>query len=311
MPSSKRASPLIQCGRKINSKDIGHLQEVIKLCSGLSRKELAHTICEHWGWVTASGGHKMQACMKMLEKLEAQNRIRLPEKRLSMKRTKIASAPTSISRTGKTKAPADQIMGKLANIRPVRLVIARSKEAEGLWNEYVDRYHYLGYKKPFGFPLRYFVECKQGTVGCMLLAGAAKAIGVRDRWIGWSENQRLRNLAWVVNNTRFVLFPWVQVRHLASHVLGLMVRQVREDWEQRWGYQPVLLETFVDPLRYQGTSYRAAGWTCLGRTTGEGLRRPGREYRTHPKLIFVKPLIKDFRRQLCSNKLKGRKEEEV
>ena len=307
MPGTKLGPPLIQCGREISAKNIQHLQEVIDLCSGLSRKELAHTICEHWGWVTASGRHKMQACMKLLEKLEAEGRIRLPEKRLSMIRKKIKQAP--VCRTGRTDPPAEQIMGKLADVRPVRLVIARSKEAEGLWNEYVDRHHYLGYKKPFGFPLRYFVECKQGKAGCVLLAGAAKAIGVRDRWIGWSEKQRLRNLAWVVNNTRFVLFPWVQVPHPASHVLGLMARQVQEDWEQRWGYRPVLMETFVDPLRYQGTSYRAAGWTCLGKTTGEGLRRPGREYRTHPKLIFVKPLVKDFRRLLCSNKLKGRKEE--
>jgi hypothetical protein len=305
MPSAKSDSPLIQCGREINPEELCHLKEVVELFPRLSRDELAHTLCEHLGWVTASGGHKMSACMKLLEKIEAKGMIRLPQKRFSIK---VKQAP--VSRTGRTDPPAEQIMGELADIRPVRLVIARSKEAAGLWNEYVDRHHYLGYKKPFGFPLRYFVECEQGTVGCVLLAGAAKAIGVRDRWIGWSDNQRLRNLAWVVNNTRFLLFPWVRVRHLASHVLGLVVRQVREDWMQRWGYRPLLLETFVDPQRYQGTSYRAAGWTCLGRTTGEGLRRPGREYRTHPKMIFVRPLVGDFRKQLCSQYLVGKEEEE-
>ena len=143
MPGTKLGPPLIQCGREISAKNIQHLQEVIDLCSGLSRKELAHTICEHWGWVTASGRHKMQACMKLLEKLEAEGRIRLPEKRLSMIRKKIKQAP--VCRTGRTDPPAEQIMGKLADVRPVRLVIARSKEAEGLWNEYVDRHHYLGY----------------------------------------------------------------------------------------------------------------------------------------------------------------------
>jgi len=305
MPSSKSASPLIQCGREITPVELRHLQEVVELFPGLSRDELAHTLCEHLGWVTASGGHKMSACMKLLEKIEAKGMIRLPQKRFSIK-----VKPAPVSRTGRTDPPTEQITGELADIRPVRLVIAGSKDAAGLWNEYVDRHHYLGYKKPFGFPLRYFVECEQGTVGCVLLAGAAKAIGVRDRWIGWSDSKRLRNLAWVVNNTRFLLFPWVRVRHLASHVLGLVVRHVREDWMQRWGYRPVLLETFVDPQRYQGTSYRAAGWTCLGRTTGEGLRRPGREYRTHPKMIFVRPLVGDFREQLCSQYLVGKKEEE-
>jgi hypothetical protein len=134
----------------------------------------------------------------------------------------------------------------------------------------------------------------------VLLAGAAKAVERRDRWIGWSAQERQRHLPWVANNTRFLIFPWVQIRHLASHVLGQLRRRVREDWFERWGYRPVLLETFVDRQRYQGTCYRAAGWIELGETSGRGLPRPGRTYTSTPKRIFVRPLVKDFRAQLCT-----------
>jgi hypothetical protein len=138
-----------------------------------------------------------------------------------------------------------------------------------------------------------------------VLSGPAKALTARDRWIGWEDRQRLKNLPWVLNNSRFLIFPWVEVANLASHVLGQLARRVGDDWEARWGYRPLLLETFVDPAHFHGGCYRAAGWELLGRTTGEGLVRPGRQYRTSPKLIFAKPLQADFRRLLCSDQLKG------
>ncbi len=112
----------------------------------------------------------------------------------------------------------------------------------------------------------------------------------------------------MVNNSRFLIFPWIKVVNLASHVLGQLARRVGDDWQRRWGYRPLLLETFVDPAHFQGRCYRAAGWELLGRTTGEGLVRPGRRYQTRPKLIFAKPLQADFRRLLCSDQLRGRTE---
>ncbi len=145
-------------------------------------------------------------------------------------------------------------------------------------------------------------------MGCVLFAGGAKALGVRDRWIGWEDKARLRNLGWVINNTRFLIFKWVHVKNLASHILGQVGRRIGEDWNEQWGYQPVLMETFVDPGRYHGSCYRASNWEYLGMTTGEGLVRKGKEYSTSPKMIFVKPLGKDFRSLLCSDQLKGRVE---
>jgi len=145
-------------------------------------------------------------------------------------------------------------------------------------------------------------------LGCVVLSGPAKALTARDRWIGWEDRQRLANLPWVINNSRYLIFPWIEVANLASHVLGQLARRVGDDWERRWGYRPVLLETFVDPAHFRGSCYRAAGWERLGRTTGEGLVRPGKQYQTSPKLIFAKPLQADFRRLLCSDRLKGRTE---
>ena len=286
-------------GREINVGEIDVIREVTRLCRGLSREELAHTVCEHLGWVTASGRHKMRACVRLLEKLRDSGAIELPAKQERKK-----SAKKVISKTTET-APRAEIRAELSDIGEIELELASSKTNKVLWNEYVDRYHRLGYKRPFGCRIRYFIVSKHGELGCILMAGAAKSMGVRDHWIGWSEETRVRNLPWIVGNTRYLIFPWVQVRHLASHVLGQLARRVREDWHEGFGYRPLMMETFVDPAHYLGTCYRAAGWTHLGNTTGQGLRRPGREYKTTPKMLFVKPLVKDFREQLCS-KWKGR-----
>ncbi len=286
-------------GREISGREIDGIREVTRLCIGLSLQELAHTVCEHLGWVTASGRHKMRACVRLLEKLRDAGTIELPAKREQKK-----SPKKVITRTTETE-PRAKIRAELSDIGEVELEVASSKTNKVLWNEYVDRYHRLGFKRPFGCRIRYFIVSKQGELGCILLAGAAKSMGVRDRWIGWSEETRLRNLPWIVGNTRYLIFPWVQVRHLASHVLGQLARRVREDWHECFGYRPLMMETFVDPAHYRGTCYRAAGWTHLGNTTGRGLRREGREYKTTPKMLFVKPLVKGFREQLCSD-LKGR-----
>ena len=114
-------------------------------------------------------------------------------------------------------------------------------------------------KKPFGYRQRYFIEAGSRQLGCIMLSGAARSVGSRDRWIGWNERQRMKNLPWVLNNSRFLIFPWVRIQNLASHVLAQLVRRACDDWQQHWGYRPVLLETFVDPLRFHGGCYRAAG----------------------------------------------------
>ena len=299
---------LVQCGREIEASDIEHVQSVLKMCPGLSRRELVYTLCEHWGWVTATGSAKFEACQKLLDKLEAEGLIKLPTKR-KMRRPRGGphGGGDELALRGETD-PGQPIACALTDLKPVRLEVVSDSTATALWKEYVDRYHYLGYRKPFGCALRYFITSRKGCLGCVILAGAAKSIGVRDRWIGWDEKHRLRNLPWVINNWRFLLFPWVEVKALASHVLGRLARQVQGDWEERWGYRPVLMETFVDPLHFEGTCYRAAGWRYLGRTTGQGLLREGCQYTTSPKLMYVRPLVQKYREWLCGDGLRRRVE---
>ena len=174
-----------------------------------------------------------------------------------------------------------------------------------LFNELIQRYHYLGYSRMCGAQMRFFVYTANQLVALLGFSAAAWRVAGRDEFIGWSDAQRKAHLHRVVNNSRFLLFPWVEVANLASHALGQLARRVGDDWQARWGYRPLLLETFVDPARFRGSCYRAAGWALLGRTSGEGLVRPGKQYRTSPKLIFAKPLQADFRALLCSNQLKG------
>ena len=296
---------IVRCGREITTQELETARETVKLCSGLSRAELAETICEHWGWVTASGAGKVTACLNVLEELERKGELQLPAKHKRPNTERVRGA----EHTQRTAAPDEALVGKLGDVSPVVLELVENSAHAKLWNEYVDRYHYLGYRKPFGCTRRYFVVGAPGFLGCVLVAGAARAIKARDEWIGWNKQRRQENLPWVINNTRFLIFPWVEIRHLASHVLGQLARHVREDWQRRWGYTPQLMETFVDPAKFSGTCYQAAGWIELGQTTGEGLRRKGHAYTTSPKLIYVKPLSKDFRERLCGGALQGRVEE--
>lgn len=288
---------------KITPQELEAARQTVRLCSGLSRSELARTICEHWGWVTASGSHKVTACLKVLEEWEDRGLLRLPGKRpMTRWNTDQASGAVLTERT----KPGAPLAGELSGAGSVGLEVITSRERGQLWKEYADRYHYLGYRQPWGCFLRYFIQSPAGVLGCVLMAGAAKAIEARDQWIGWDRRCRQQNLPWVINNTRLLIFPWVRLPHLGSHVLGQLARRVRSDWHQRWGYEPLLMESFVDPEKFRGTCYRAAGWLALARTTGRGLARAGRAYQSTPKLIFVKALAEDFRERLCGGPLPGR-----
>lgn len=293
------ATILSACGRTVGPADVRHAREVVRLCSGLSRLELAYTLCEHWGWVGATGKPQIRACSKLLERLDKDGLLELPAKsnRGSGPRVARSIKPDVASEETSPRAAVECDLG---SVRPVRLERAEDG-ATALWNAFVERYHPLGFKPPFGCSLRYFVRSRRGRLGCLLLASGARALRCRDEWIGWSAQQRLSNLPFVINNSRFLVFPWVRVPHLASHVLGLLARQVREDWQARWGYRPVLMETFVDPAHHRGVCYRAAGWRVLGETTGGGLRLRGHSYRTSRKLVFARPLVREFRARLLSD----------
>ncbi len=171
-----------------------------------------------------------------------------------------------------------------------------------LWNEFMDRYHYLEYSIQKGAQQRYLIQSSEGYVGAISFASPAWKTQARDCWIGWDQETRTRNLRYIVNNTRFLIFPWVQSKNLASKILGLCARQVPADWESRYGYRPLLFETFVEQQRFHGTCYKAANWIRVGETTGRGKWEQKGENKIRAPLpikdIFVYPLQPNFRAML-------------
>ena len=290
-----------QGDREFVYEDIQLILQTFKMYPTLSQSELLETVCENLNWLTASGLPKRHACKQLLFQMEEQGLVQLPQKR-----GQGAKSRSSPEKTLQTDTPEilDVLLKELGSIHVEPVT---SEKERHLWNEYVERYHPLGYKHPFGYAIRYFVRSNNQYLGCIMLSGASRAIAPRDEWIGWKPKQRKANLSWIVNNSRYLIFPWVKVPHLASHVLGQLARRVAGDWEERWGFSPLLLETFVDPAYYSGVCYKASGWELLGETTGRGLAQPGKTYTSSPKLIYIKPLSKHCQSLLCST-LQGRTE---
>jgi hypothetical protein len=170
-----------------------------------------------------------------------------------------------------------------------------------LYRQYIERYHYLGYRTPVGAHLRYFVYSAQGQIlACLLWSSPAWKMAARDRWIGWTPDQRARHLQFIVNNSRFLILPWVQVKNLASAILARSTHQLPQDWSRHYGYTPLLLETLVDTTRFNGTCYRAANWIALGQTTGRGRMDTHHTTQAALKQIFVFPLHRRVQQRLCA-----------
>ena len=281
------------CGRYFTPQEIMEIQETVRVFYRLNFTELARTLCEHLQWLTPAGRYKIDSCAKALKKLEAQDLLKLPAKHGFPKGREKMVVSTRTE-------PEEKLVGMARDFEPIEVAPVMKTDLMKLWNEYVERYHPLGYKRPFGAHQRYFILERSGRrLGCLLFASSAWALSVRDEWIGWTERDRAQRLNWVVANTRFLLFPWVQVRNLASKALSLVARRIRGDWWQRYGYEPVLLETFVEAERYRGTCYQAANWIRLGVTAGRGRMDRHLQYLSTPKTIYVYPLVADFRSFLC------------
>jgi hypothetical protein len=277
------------------------IQEVAASCGGLSRQELANTTCELLEWRRPNGGLKTWECKELLAQLRSAGLIQLPVLRPGRPR----GSRTAVPRTerGEVQEP---IFGTLRDVAPVRLRPVTTDEERRLWRELVGRYHYLGHRVPFGAHLRYLVEITRpqaAIVGCLQLSSPAWKIAVRDRWIGWTDAARRQNLQQIVNNSRFLVLPWVEVRQLASHVLSRMVRQLVQDWPRAYGTRPWLVESLVEAARHAGTCYRAANWIELGLSAGRG--RMDRQHQRHgacPKRVFLYPLVPDARQRLCGER---------
>ena len=284
-------------GRAFSTQEVTLIREVVRECSGLSRMELARTVCELLAWRRPNGGLKARECREFLERLDAAGTLVLPDKRRGR-------APGSVTRVPQTAAgePGRPLVGSVRDIEPLRVELVGEPAERLLFRELVGRYHYLGHTVPFGAQLRYLVFAsrpQRAVVGCLQFSSPAWRMAARDRWVGWDDRTRARNLQHVVNNSRFLLLPWVGVKNLASAVLARGLGQMAADWPRRYHIEPWLVETLVDPRRHHGGCYRAANWVALGTTTGRGrMDRLCRRVGEAPKTVLVYAAVRDARRRL-------------
>ena len=283
-------------GRQVTGKDLQVIQEVVRSCDGLSRMELAQTVCELLGWKRRNRLLKGRECREFLEKLGAAGLLALPEKRAGRPLGSVTEVP--VTERGN---PGVVIQATAHEVDRLEFELVDSGEARRLFRELVGRYHYLGHAVPFGAHLRYLIHAwlpQRSLVACLQFSSAAWRIAARDEWIGWDDEVRVRNLAQVVNNSRFLVLPWIEIKNLASRILSEAVGRMVLDWKQRYAVAPLLAETLVDPKRYRGTCYRAANWIDLGLTSGRGRMDRRRNREVSPKTVLVYPLRRDAVRQL-------------
>jgi len=285
------------CGQSVNAEQLSEIVEIIETFPKLSRTELSNTVCELFSWKRPTGKLKSVECRQFLERLDEKGTIKLP----ACRKQYTNKGAAKVQRTGKAEIQPT-ISTKLKRLSPILLTRVDNQEQRQLWYEYVDRYHYLGYQLPFGAQLRYFIKsgATDDILGCFQFSSPAWKMAPRDRWIGWVDDQRKANLQKIINNSRFLIFPWVEVKNLASRVLALAVKTVADDWQSCYGYRPVLLETLVDRKRFKGTCYKAANWIHVGKTTGRGrMDRDHSRQGVAVKEIYVYPLSSRFRQELA------------
>ena len=282
---------MVYSGRNFTSEEIELIQWTRKKYPQLSRTELVRTICEFLGWTTPAGRAKRPQCTSFLEMLEEEELIKLPPKDISRKRSALTLTPT-ITEIQINSTP---ITCDLKEIKPIHLEIARAGTDLQRWRHYVNEYHMLGDKKVFGSRLAYFIKSRETILGCLQFSASSWALSSRDEWIGWNVQDRKQRLHLIVNNSRFLILPWVTVKNLASKVLSMAIKQIQEDWLREYCYAPVLLETFVDTSHFAGTCYKASNWIYLGETQGRGRMDRKRDYSLSRKAIYMYPLQKDFK----------------
>lgn len=285
--SAKRYS-----GKTFSPEAIEHVRTLIGEHPATNRQRLSYLICEALDWRKADGGLKDMSCRVALLRMHREGLIELPPPRHPVNPCR------SFARRTAQAEPQALFEAAVHELEELRLEPVVRKDS-ARWNEYIDRYHYLGYKPLPGAQLRYFAYAGERLVGLLGFGAAAWKTGPRDAWIGWSRAQRHRNLGGVVNHARFLILPWVRVRCLASKLLSRAARALPAAWEARYGYRPVLLETFVEAGRFQGTCYRAANWRCVGQTQGRGKLGDHRIGQVPIKAVWVYPLVRDFRERLC------------
>lgn len=283
------------CGRVFSGGDLELIRAIIADASVPCRCEIARRTCEALKWRAPSGRLKVMSCRLALLRLEAQGLLKLPAPRPTNFQRKLDRGSEVL-----IAEPSKRIECSVEALAEVLIRPVRNRCDSRVWNEAISQFHYLGYKPLPGAQMRYLVTSGEEILAALGFGASAWKVAARDRFIGWSKEQREERLPLVVNNARFLILPWVRSPNLASYVLSRCARRIPADWQHRYGYKPVLLETFVERDRFRGSCYRAANWTYVGDTEGRG-KLDRMHLRALPiKQIHVYPLRPDFRQVLCA-----------
>lgn len=283
-------------GRTVTTADIRQIRELIVAHAGESRRRLSQRLCEAWGWRQPNGAPRDMVARGLMLALSRAGHIELPAVKMRPPNPLVVRArPAAIAVVDRTP-----LSGSLGELGPLVFRQVRRTAEERCFNSLLETHHYLGYSQPVGEQLKFMIYAGARPVALFAWSSAARHLGPRDRYLGWTPEVRRRNIRFLTYNTRYLIPPWVQVPHLASHLLSRMTRMLSAEWEKVYGHPVYFAETFVDTTRHRGTCYRAANWSVLGRTQGRGkddlTHRPNRTL----KDVLGLPLIDDFRERLLS-----------
>lgn len=283
-------------GRPIRAADAALIRELIAQHPGLSRRQLSVKLCEVWQWRQPNGQLRDMACRSLMLTLHRTGHIQLPAQRHVPPNNAIAR-PRPAQLWLQDTTP---LRGSVASLGPLRLELVRRREAEALFAQLVEQHHYLGYRRPVGECLKYLVYAGERPLACLAWSSAPLQLDLRDRFVGAPKQAYRHNLHQIAYNSRYLILPWVQVPHLASHLLGRIARRISADWQELYAHPLQLLESFVDTARFRGTCYRAANWICLGRSAGRGTKSQRGQPDCSIKELWVYPLGKNFRQRLLA-----------
>lgn len=281
------------CGREFTDVEFAGILRLLAEDPKRTRWALSRLVCETLGWRKPDGGLKEMSCRVAMLRMQDDGLLLLPPPR-----RKNGNGKRCARRTPQAE-PQPLICTPASDLRNLQLDLVTDKRDSLLWNEYIDRYHYLGYQPLPGAQLRYFARAEGRILALLGFGAAAWKTAPRDTFIGWTRAQRESRLHLVVNNARFLILPWVTSKHLASKLLGMAARLLPLDWQHRYGYRPVLLETFVEKRRFAGICYKAANWLCVGETQGRGKLDHAHTHALPLKTVWVYPLFPNFRQFLA------------
>jgi hypothetical protein len=282
------------CGKVWTPDDIERIRGLIGSSPAAHRAALSRLVAEAFNWRMPDGRLKEMSCRVAMLRMQRTGLIELP-----LARHVHANGRRSRKFESEESDPQPHFEAPLSSLGQLRLETVARGAPLRLWNEFISRYHYLGYSPMAGAQLRYFIKDGERVLGAMGFGAAAWKVSPRDRHIGWSSELRESRLHLVVNQTRFLILPWVRCQNLATKSLRLALQRLPSDWMARYGYRPVLVETFVD-TRYRGTCYKAGNWTYVGETQGRSKYDRFHEKRSPVKSVWLMPLERNYRATLSA-----------